>query len=540
MQSSVVLERYRSWIKWLGFCFLNLLLLVLVSVVTEAEDNSALIRDFPELTKRLLTDQPADFVIVIDKSGTMRHFWNPVKESLSLFISAIPDGDYLSLLAFGTDAKYLTTPTPVNSQTRDHLINEVGRIGSPEDQKTDLGRAIGKTLDELNRPGGSRLKFVFFLTDFVHEPSGGSQYRNANPDEEIWQMLVNRRKNEQHGNILQVFALLLPLGKQVGRDISLGKSVFPELEQVSVNQRTLLSWFERRKAEVARDKLRAIVQSDSKKAPLDIQRIYIRSDLLRRSCKIYASISPIKERIVKTSELSSLEPKIQVEGDGLKKTEFSLKSRQNISLEQPMEDFDILVAHTMYPRRRILRGSETGNISLILEGTQKLSPSEEILKLGLPVSTSFIVSSSFPLTIPYGYVPIGLLIVIVVLIAGGIISIIYYYRPEYISGKIAEISILGFGRPRAIQKSEKIKSIAIGDTTEEEGIRIPNTNWELLIKAFRPCGEIGKHRGIYARMEKGQAKSMYQGERYDITTSDWVRVYPGCIIEVGGKRITLG
>jgi len=538
MRSNTVSEEKILEIGKVIFAFLSLFLLV--ASLAEAEMDPVIMRDFPELSKRMSAQQSADFVIIVDKSGSMRHFWEPVKDSLSSFIAAIPDGDYLSLLAFGTDATYLTTPTPVNFQTRDHLINEVRRISSPEDPKTDIGQAIEKTLDELNRPGGNKLKFIFFLTDFVHEPTGRSQYLNANPDAEIWQKLIKRRENEQRNNILQVFALLLPLGKQVGRDISLGKSVFPELEQVSVNQQTLLSWFERRKAEVARDKLKAIVQSDSVRAPFEIQGIYIKSDLLRRNYKLYASVKPIKERIVETSELSSLEPKIQVEGEDLEKIEFKQETERNISLNQTMEPLDIFVAYITYPPKHIFRGSETRNVSLILGGTQKLSPSEEILKLGLPANTSFLVSSSFPLKITYGYVPMGLFIIIVILIAGGIFSIIYYYRPEYISGKIGEISILGFGKPHAIQKSEKIKTIAIGDVREEEGIRIPNTNWKLVIRAFRPGGEIGRHRGIYARMEKGQARSMYQDDCYDITTSDWVRVSPGFIIEVGGKRITLG
>jgi hypothetical protein len=519
-----------------GFVCLGLLLFVSLALSQNAEIESALKRDFPELTKRMAIGQPADFVIVIDKSGSMRSFWNPVKQAVSSFLAAIPDGDYVSVIAFGTDSGYLTTPSPVNSSTRAYLIHEVEMIKEPKDADTDLGRAFERTLGELNRPEGNRLKFVFFLTDFKHEPPNGSPFRGTrNPEDAVWQRLIERRRNEQHGNVLQVFALLLPLEAEVGRDIALGKSLFPELEQVNVNQYTLLPWFERRKAEIARDKLRAFVHNDSQKSPFEIEKIYIQRGILRGSGKLYASVKPAKGRIVETVALPSLNPKISIKGDGVTEVEFKPQTVQNIPLSPSTESLKIPLATVRYLCKLITLSTKVRDASVEIEGIQSLAPSFEIQKLNLPTDVSFSAASTLPLEISYGYIPLSILIVIACLIAVAIIGTAYYCRPEYVSG---EINVLG-AVTRGVQKSERRKNIVIGNVQAAEGIPVPNADWRLVMQAFCPSWmQMKKPRGIYVRMERGQATLIYRDKRQSITTLDWVRIYRGCTIEVGGKRIS--
>jgi hypothetical protein len=281
------------------FCGLFLLSLGAFTQIPNAEVDgraqgaAATMRDFPILTQRVKLQQAADFVIALDASGSMRPFWPTVQQALATFIEAIPDGDYLSLITFGTQASYATTPSPINASTRVDFVAAASRLSTPTDKNTDIGRAVEKALGELNRPSGNRLKFVFFLSDFKHDPSkDSSYYGKMSTADAVWRRLAQRRENEQQGSILQVFALLLPLGRGVGRDIPLVQKIFPELEQVRVNRSTLLPWFERRKAEIARDKLRLIVESDTQKPPFQVKGIR------QRRGRLYATIEPNGHEIV--------------------------------------------------------------------------------------------------------------------------------------------------------------------------------------------------------------------------------------------------
>ena len=282
----------------LFFALILLLSGACLTSLCNADTEQVLKNDFPVLMKRLSATQPADFIVVIDRSGSMKQFWPVVKKALALFIKAIPDKDYVSIVVFGTTSGYLATPTPINESTRNHLIDEIEKIPSPNEQNTDLGLAFEKVLHEANRPSGNKLKFIFFLTDFNHDASRTSlYYQKRNSGDEVWQKLANRRKMEQKGNIMQVYALLLPLEKNVGKDIGLGKTIFPELEPVNVNQATLLAWFERRKAEIARDKLKALVKDDCDKIAFTIAGIDYKKPALGEKGKILSRIDRGKNGI---------------------------------------------------------------------------------------------------------------------------------------------------------------------------------------------------------------------------------------------------
>ncbi len=496
-----------------------------------AQGAATTMRDFPILAQRVKVQQAADFVIALDASGSMRPFWPTVQQGLAAFIEAIPDGDYLSLITFGTQASYSATPSLINASTRADFVAAASRLSTPTDKNTDLGRAVEKAIGELNRPSGNRLKFVFFLSDFKHDPSKDSSYSGKiSTADAVWQRLAQRRQNEQQGNILQVFALLLPLGRGVGRDIPLVKTVFPELEQVRVNRSTLLPWFERRKAEIARDKLRLIVESDAQKLPFQVKGIRQRRGLL------YAVIDTNGHQIVEMVAIPSLKI-IEASGDANLGAKFQITPLSDPSKFEPKlqvreaiphsgEQMEIPVAQITSKQRTLIRSFTSGKIAITLEGTQSLAPSNELAKLNLAAERPFVLRVDIPTNIHRGYVPLWLLLTVVCLLLVGLGLWLYSIRPEYIVGEITVIGQL----PRNIAKSAKRKTFLIGSVQPEEGMELSGVQWRLMMQALR------KPRGVHVKMERGSGKLNNQEP---ITTLKWVKLPQDSQIEIGEKNIRL-
>ena len=229
-------------------------------------DSSALLlqRDFPTLWQQYgerARQQKADYVVAVDVSGSMKRFKDSVIPSVTDFLEALPDGDYVSLISFGTGAQVAGVPTALNASTRGTLRQALGSMQFNE-QNTDLEAMSNITLDELNRPGGSDLKFVFVFTDFDHDPTKDRR------GSENWSALRERFMREQGGRGVDFYAMKLELSAASGRDLPRIKEIFPSLQVIQVNSATLAGWFERRKAEILRDRLRYIVSNAAKeKAP---------------------------------------------------------------------------------------------------------------------------------------------------------------------------------------------------------------------------------------------------------------------------------
>jgi len=156
----------------------------------------------------------------------------------------------------------------VTGSSRESLIAELDRLQAPRRVPaddywnfTDLGLALAKTVDEMNRPGANNLQFVFVLTDFVHEPHGSSPYVQG-PDASAWQALAKRGEAIRAGKALQVFGLVLPVDGRAGRDIDLVKAVLGELNVIRADAGTLSAWFERQATEIHRTKLALLARAD--------------------------------------------------------------------------------------------------------------------------------------------------------------------------------------------------------------------------------------------------------------------------------------
>jgi len=237
--------------------------LSMISYGTFCQDN--LSKDFPVLNKTYQADSKrADYVIVIDQSGSMRDYWPNVKNGISALIGSLPDEDYVSILGFSSQCQALVVPRKLNQSSKNELISQISQLPNPTGQKTDLFEAIDKTLDEINRPNSNELKFLFFITDFINDPPSNTNWDNTNIHllKEKYERIIG-----QTNRLLKLYALQLPLDINNGRDYDKFANIFHTLSSpIFLNQSTLIEWFERLKAEIEREKLRMIIENDIKNA----------------------------------------------------------------------------------------------------------------------------------------------------------------------------------------------------------------------------------------------------------------------------------
>ena len=198
-------------------------------------------------------EQRADYVVAVDVSGSMKRFRDVVVPNVAAFLESLPDGDYVSIIAFGTGARLVSVPAQVGPASRPSIRSSLDSIAFA-DQNTDLSAMARQVLDELNRPAGSSLKFVFAFTDFDHDPPAATRGR------EEWERLKDRFQAENAGRKVEFFAMKLALSAKSGRDLQKVEGIFPGLQIIPVNPATLGGWFQRRKAENLRDRLKHVVE----------------------------------------------------------------------------------------------------------------------------------------------------------------------------------------------------------------------------------------------------------------------------------------
>ena len=202
-------------------------------------------------------DVAADFVIVVDTSGSMSQGATPpypsVLEAYSVLIDAIPDGDVVSVVTFDTDPNLVfqgTVSPGSRSRARSALPPEAKGL------HTDIGAAIDATLRRLERADSSEVQTVIFLTDGVHDPAEGSAYpEKSGPS---WQALRERAAEVDRTRDL----LVLGIGIAEGTDVDLLRTVFgnPEINSLPPDQ--LGPFFEEavRRSQLAR--LRKLVEAE--------------------------------------------------------------------------------------------------------------------------------------------------------------------------------------------------------------------------------------------------------------------------------------
>jgi hypothetical protein len=239
-------------------------------------------RTFPKLTNLYeddLRNCHTHYIFAIDVSGSMTKYDSTVTPALQAFARALPEGEQISIMPFGTDVK-VNVPGLCckihGPQDRNDLINSLIELYSspsytPEFKRnTDIKKvveAINKTL--LNNRE-VQMNIIVIITDFLNDiPGKGEAKLNGTDLPELNKNFENLSEDKY----TRVVAMQLPkagTGKGFCLD-QLQNSVFcksDELHRFDIvpvikNQGAIAHWFEQLTREIMTEKLKAVIQVDN-------------------------------------------------------------------------------------------------------------------------------------------------------------------------------------------------------------------------------------------------------------------------------------
>ena len=244
-------------------CLLTLLLTIISGGILAQTPEKRVMQDYPKLYSDFKTEvggQKAHYIIAIDISSSMKSMEASVKSNLKNFISALPDGDKITLIQMADKAETkivnLTDYTEINNSTRSGIISYIANLKFKKDRETGDG-SDGFTMtklitDGLKKPGSSAdMKYVFIFSDFEYWSDKNKYNKNA----ESWASLKSKNVKESRA---KVFGLIIKEPAKVGavyeREL---KDIFTDFSKVSCpdDPAILNQWFNTKKSEILYDRL---------------------------------------------------------------------------------------------------------------------------------------------------------------------------------------------------------------------------------------------------------------------------------------------
>jgi len=205
--------------------------------------------------------QKAHYIIAIDISSSMKPMEASVKSNLRNFISALPDGDKITLIQMADEAETkivnLTDYTEINSSSRSGIISYISNLKFKKEKEQGNGSdgfTMTKRIAEgLKKPGSSAdMKYVFIFSDFEYWTSKNKYKKNA----ESWASLKSKIVKESRA---KVFGLIIKEAKEHPEAIYKTelKAIFSNFSEVECpdNPAILNQWFNTKKSEILYDRL---------------------------------------------------------------------------------------------------------------------------------------------------------------------------------------------------------------------------------------------------------------------------------------------
>lgn len=241
------------------------LVLILLAGLGAAKVQDVLPKDAPASASTQIDLPAADVVVLFDASLSMRNQrYSEVRQAVTDFTSALTGKEILHLRVFGdvAGAPLEGVASEISGKVADQLPAD------PIFHHTDLGAAIGKAIEFLERPGANEIQVLFLLTDGLHDPPPGSPFSrdfDADPD---WQDLRQRA--------LELCArrqvLIYGFGLGAKTDVSLLLKLFPaaNVEVVTGNLSMLAATLHRIRENLRLTRLRNVIEQDSRTGSLEV------------------------------------------------------------------------------------------------------------------------------------------------------------------------------------------------------------------------------------------------------------------------------
>jgi hypothetical protein len=346
-------------------------------------------QDFPKLSLAYeVNKNPVDYIIVVDQSGTVKRYWEPIKSSAAKLVALANEGDYLTLIGFSESVDNLILARKINSSSKNAIVNEINGLPDPKGSYTDLFESVDFTLEKgINRPEGNNLQIIFYFTDFKNEPPPASKWRNTSTT-----TLSAKRINyvDKTGKLVNIFAFQLPLEAGAGRDYEEFSRIFDNrVKRIISDLNTMQEWFGRLSQEISREKLRLLLQNDLQKF-LVVEEINIKADKIDIKIANRLDIPVLIKEVElsnndKTFNIDQTFNGIEIPANGKAKLSLSLASflQQHPSLLEKRINFrePILKIHSDFRNLE----SEFGKLNIPALQTQSiLYPETLVIRTGIP------------------------------------------------------------------------------------------------------------------------------------------------------------
>lgn len=254
-----------------------------MSVMQAQNPMTNLEKNYPRLTelyRNELGKYAAHYIFAIDVSGTMNKYSDVVIPALKPFINALPDGDRVTVIPYGTDAK---SSMPgflgvINPEFKRSLSLDIDRLYTSPNYSKDFKAytniyAAEEAIVNVIRSNRKDYPVVVIIEvgDFRNDVHGERKFS----DNELHELRTSF-EGITADLYTRVVALELPVDRNAPgycldqlRDevfINIGEKPNKGLEIVSMStsQSAISDWFERLKDDIMTTKLRAIVASENK------------------------------------------------------------------------------------------------------------------------------------------------------------------------------------------------------------------------------------------------------------------------------------
>ena len=175
-----------------------------------------------------LASEPADYVVLVDTSGSMNQGgrYPKVRDQLRQLLTGLDSDDRVSLLTFDSTVRRRYRGLVGNNP--DALIAKLPSKALGD--HTDIGAAIADGLGELEREDTHRLTALILITDGELDTLPGARY--AEVDSAAWKRLKTRATTLSTDHEVAAYAVSL----LASTDAVLLKKVFPQASEVGATE----------------------------------------------------------------------------------------------------------------------------------------------------------------------------------------------------------------------------------------------------------------------------------------------------------------
>lgn len=271
--------------------FVVLTIFLPVPIYAQAQSSKAnslayLEQTFPKLTNLYrdeLKKYPAHYIFAIDVSGTMNQYEDMVVNSIIPFFNALPNGDRVDVIPFGTEAlpNLISYCGVIDDQIKTALCQNIGRLYNdpsyPEGFKgyTDIEKSVAAIAKVMQNNREYRVNVIVILTDFRNDVKGSTPSERKLSNDQLQKMneLIGAATNNTYTRSI---ALELPVDQsKPGYCLKELKSdVFPtggsglEIVPMTNPGQMIGQWFEQLKREIMVTKLRAVIDLENRTEPI--------------------------------------------------------------------------------------------------------------------------------------------------------------------------------------------------------------------------------------------------------------------------------